>query len=74
MLLDTEDWVLNQNPTLNLNNSTATDMSAVLNGIFTIDETPSKDLSGHAFFENADHIGAVSEDNDWTANWAVGLD
>ena len=49
-------------------------MSAVLKGIFTIDETPSKDLSGHAFFENADHIGAVSEDNDWTANWAVGLD
>ena len=74
VLLDTEDWVLNQNPTLNLNNSTATGMSAVLNGIFTIDETPSKDLSGHAFFENADHIGAVSEDNDWTANWAVGLD
>ncbi len=74
VLLDTQDWVLNQNPTLNVNNSTALDMSAVIDGIFTIDTTPAKDFTGHAFFENASHIGAVSADNNWTANWTVGLD
>ena len=74
VLLDTQDWVLNQNPTLNVENSTALDMPAVLNGIFTIDTTPAKDFTGNAFFENANHIGAVSADNNWTANWTVGLD
>ena len=74
VLLETGDWVLNQNPTLNTDNSTALNMSAVLNGIFTIDTTTAKDFTGHAFFENANHIGAVSSDNNWTANWAVALD
>ncbi|PKH85150.1 hypothetical protein [Colwellia sp. Bg11-28] len=74
VLLDTQDWVLNQNPTLNVNNTTALDTSAVLDGIFTIDTTEAKDFTGNAFFENAKHIGAVSADNDWTANWTVGLD
>jgi hypothetical protein len=74
VLLDTQDWVLNLNPTLNVENSTALDMPAVLNGIFTIDTTPAKDFTGNAFFENANHIGAVSADNNWTANWTVGLD
>jgi len=74
VLLDTQDWALNQNPELNVNNSTALDMAAVLDGIFTIDTTPAKDFTSHAFFENAKHIGAVSADNDWTANWTVGLD
>lgn len=74
VLLNTEDWLLNQNPDLNVNNSTAADMAAVLDGIFTIDTTPAKDFTGHAFFENAKHIGAVSADNDWTANWTVGLE
>ena len=69
-LNDLEDWVLNQNA----DNSTAADMDAVLDGIFTIDTTTSKDFSGDAFFDNADHIGAVSSDNDWTAGWTVGLD
>mgnify|MGYP000067035604 FL=1 len=57
-----------------MNNSIASEMNAVLNGIFTIDTTPAKDFTGHAFFENAKHIGAVSADNNWTANWAVALD
>jgi hypothetical protein len=74
VLLDTQDWVLNQNPELNVNNSTALNTTAVLDGIFTIDTTPAKDFTGHAFFENAKHIGAVSADNNWTKNWAVGLD
>ncbi|MBU2870051.1 hypothetical protein [Colwellia sp. E2M01] len=65
-----EGWVLNDNEA----NSTAADMAAVLNGIFTIDATTPKDFTGDAFFENADHIGAVSEDNDWTENWTVGLE
>ena len=70
MLLNAEDWVLNQN----VENSTAADMNSVLNGIFTIDTTTSKDFSGDAFFDNTDHIGAVSSDNDWTAEWTVGLE
>ena len=74
VLLDTQDWVLNQNPTLNMNNTIAAEMNAVLNGIFTIDSTTAKDFTGHAFFENAKHIGAVSADNNWTENWTVGLD
>lgn len=70
VLLDAEDWVLNQNDT----NSTAADMGVVLNGIFTIDTTTPKDFTGNAFFDNADHIGAVSEGNNWTAGWTVGLE
>ena len=45
----------------------------VLDGIYTIDTTMPKDFSGDSFFDNADHIGAVSKDNDWTAGWTVGL-
>ncbi|TPH14219.1 hypothetical protein [Litorilituus lipolyticus] len=70
VLLDTQDWVLNQNDA----NSTATGMSDVVDGIFTIDTTPAKDFTGNSFFDNANHIGAVSRSNDWTANWTVALD
>ena len=70
VLLDAEDWVLNQNA----DNSTATGMSDVVNGIFTIDTTTPKDFTGNSFFDNANHIGAVSADNDWTAGWTVGLE
>jgi len=70
VLLDTQDWVLNQNDS----NSTAASQSDVLNGIFTIDTTTPKDFSGSAFFDNANHIGAVSESNNWTAGWTVGLE
>ena len=74
VLLDTQDWVLNQNSELNKDNSTAADMGAVLNGVFTIDTTTAKDFTGSAFFDNANHIGAVTEENDWTAGWTVGLE
>jgi len=70
VLLNVEDWVLNQND----DNSTATDMGTVLNGIFTIDTTTPKDFTGNTFFDNADHIGAVTEGNDWTVGWTVGLE
>ncbi len=70
VLLDTQDWVLNQNT----GNSTAADMNAVVNGIFTTDTTTAKDFTGSAFFDNANHIGAVSQSNDWTAGWTVGLE
>ncbi|RHW75121.1 hypothetical protein [Colwellia sp. RSH04] len=70
VLLDTQDWVLNQNEA----NSTAASMSDVVDGIFTIDATPAKDFTGHSFFDNANHIGAVSQSNNWTANWTVALD
>lgn len=73
VLLDTQDWVLNQNPLQNIENSTAADMNAVVNGIFTTDTTTAKDFTGSAFFDNANHIGAVSQSNDWTAGWTVGL-
>jgi len=70
VLLDTQDWVINQNDA----NSTAAGMSDVVDGIFTIDTTPAKDFTGNSFFDNASHIGAVSKSNDWTANWTVALD
>jgi len=69
ILLNTEDWVLNQNNA----NTTAANMAAVLNGILTLDTTTPKDFTGDTFFDNADHIGAVSAGNDWTKNWTVGL-
>ena len=74
VLLDTQDWILNQNPGLNTNNSTAASMAAVLNGIFTIDTTTPKDFTGSTFFDNANHIGAVTQGNNWTAGWTVGLE
>jgi len=69
VLLDTQDWVLNSNA----DNSTATSMNDVVNGIFTTDTTMPKDFTGSAFFDNASFIGAVSESNDWTTKWTVGL-
>jgi len=70
VLLDSQNWVLNNNA----NNSTAADMNAVLNNIFTIDTTTPKDFTGNAFFDNANFIGAVSQENDWTTGWTVGLE
>jgi hypothetical protein len=69
VLLDAQDWVLNQNT----NNSTATGMSDVLDGIFTLDTTTPKDFTGNSFFDKASYIGGVSKSNDWTAKWTVGL-
>jgi len=70
VLLDTQDWVLNNN----MDNSTAATMSDVVDGIFTTDATTPKDFTGSAFFDNANHIGAVSQSNDWTMKWTVGLE
>jgi hypothetical protein len=58
----------------NSGNSTADDMAAVLNGIFTIDTTAVTQPTG-TFFDTVDFIGAVKDSaNDWTAGWAVGLE
>lgn len=70
VLLNTEEWVLTDNDA----NSVELNMSAVLDGIFTIDATEAKVFSDTSFFDNANHIGAVSADNDWTAGWTVALD
>ncbi|XQW84047.1 hypothetical protein ACOYR1_12970 [Thalassotalea piscium] len=62
-------WVTGQDA-----NSTATGMTEVVDGIYTTDTTAPYDFTGNAFFDNADHIGAVSATNDWTAGWTVGLE
>ncbi|MBF7071937.1 hypothetical protein ISG33_00805 [Glaciecola sp. MH2013] len=56
-------------------NSMAANQTAVLNGIFTIDTTTPTDVSTlDSFFTPVDFIGAVKDaDNDWTADWTVGL-
>lgn len=65
-----EQWFLAQE-----GNSTAAGMSAVLNGVFTIDTTQPKALSTvNSFFEDVDFIGAVKEGQDWTRGWTVGLE
>lgn len=55
--------------------SNAATQSAVLNGVFTIDATTPTDVTTlDAFFSSVDFIGAVKDaENDWTANWTVGL-
>ncbi len=69
--VDLSDWWTAS--TTNSANTTATDMSAVLSGIFTTDTTTATQPTG-TFFEATDFIGAVDADDDWTAGWAVGLD
>lgn len=51
-------------------------MAAVLNGIYTIDTTTPTDVSTvDSFFISTDFIGAVKDaDNNWTADWTVGLE
>jgi hypothetical protein len=51
-------------------------MAAVLNGIYTIDTTTPTDASAvDSFFISTDFIGAVKDaDNNWTADWTVGLE
>jgi len=66
----TEQWFLNQ-----LNNSIFKDGTAVVDGIFTINTTAAKDMKAvDSFFETTNFVGAVSQSNNWTAGWAVGLD
>ena len=66
----TEAWFLNQTA-----NKLAATQADVLKGIFTIDATPAKDMKTvNSFFDTVNFVGAVSESNNWTAGWAVGLD
>ena len=67
---DLMDWVLN----VNADNSTEAGVADVINGIYTIDSTTPYSFGTHPFFDNASHIGAVSESNDWTQGWTVGLE
>ena len=66
--VDLEQWFLGQE-----GNSVVTAAEA-LDGIFTVSDAAAADLSGDTFFDNADFVGAVSSDNDWTAGWTVGLE
>ena len=66
----TQAWFLGQTA-----NKLAPTQADVLKGIFTIDATPAKDMKTvDAFFDATTFVGAVSESNNWTAGWAVGLD
>jgi len=66
--VDLEQWFLGQQ-----GNSVVTAAEA-LEGIVTATDAAAADLSGDTFFDNADFVGAVSADNDWTAGWTVGLE
>ncbi len=56
-------------------NSIAADQAAVLSGIYTVDATTPTDVAAmDSFFSSVDFIGAVKDaDNNWTADWTVGL-
>ncbi|MEP4888459.1 MAG: hypothetical protein ABJV04_00405 [Aliiglaciecola sp.] len=69
-IVDLEDWFLNNQA----DNSVGANQAAVLDGIFSISEVTPKDFSGDTFFDNADFVGAVDEDADWTSGWTVGLE
>jgi hypothetical protein len=65
----TSAWFLGQT-----GNKLAADQAAVLNGIFTIDTGAAKDMKPvNAFFDTVTFTGAVSQSNNWTAGWTVGL-
>ncbi|WP_100643819.1 hypothetical protein [Alteromonas facilis] len=68
--VDLEDWFLN----VQAGNSVEANAAAVLDGIFTTSGATPKDFSGDTFFDNADFIGGVKADADWTAGWTVGLE
>jgi hypothetical protein len=66
----TLSWFLGQT-----GNKLAANQAAVLNGIFTIDTGAAKDMKAvNAYFDTVNFTGAVSQSNNWTAGWAVGLD
>lgn len=67
--VDLEAWFLGQ-----AGNSVGDNRAAVLNGVYTVTDAAAFDFSGDTFFDNVSFIGAVSEDNDWTQGWTVGLD
>ena len=65
-----EDWFLN----VQAGNAVEANGAAVLNGIFSISTAAPKDFSGDTFFDNADFVGGVKADANWTADWTVGLE
>lgn len=67
--VDVQNWFTSQVGNSVLSGGPA----AVLNGIYTIDATSPADLSADSFFDQTSYIGAVSQSEDWTANWAVAL-
>ena len=62
--------------TAQANNSLLDNTATVLDGIYTVDTTTATDVSTlDSFFMSVDFIGAVKDaDNDWTADWTVGLE
>ena len=68
--VDLENWFLNTQA----DNQVAASQADVINGIYTIYDGTAKDFSGDTFFDNVSFIGAVTESNDWTAGWTVGLE
>ncbi|MDP5137766.1 thrombospondin type 3 repeat-containing protein [Rheinheimera baltica] len=64
---DIEQWYFSQ-PV----NSVASGRNAVLNGIYTISDVAPYNFSlDDTFFTPSSHIGAVSEANNWTADWSL---
>ncbi|MET1254878.1 hypothetical protein [Aliikangiella maris] len=65
-----EQWFLSQT-----GNAVAANMAAVLSGYETISTNPAADMNAiDSWFDDVDFIGAVKEDDDWTAGWVtVGL-
>jgi hypothetical protein len=65
----TEAWFLAQE-----GNEVADQMSDAVDGIYTINDMPARDLNAEdAFFQSVPFVGAVSADYDWTQNWTIGL-
>ncbi len=67
----TEDWFLAQT-----GNSVEAAMADVITGYETATSAVAADMNSiDSWFDSPDFIGAVGEDNDWTAGWVtVGLD
>ncbi|MEP1741280.1 MAG: hypothetical protein ABJI60_07720 [Kangiellaceae bacterium] len=67
----TEDWFLAQT-----GNSVEATMADVITGYETATSAAAADMNSiDSWFDSPDFIGAVGEDNDWTAGWVtVGLD
>lgn len=69
-IVDLQDWFTNTQT----GNTVVADNATVLDGIYSISTATPKDFTGDTFFDNADFVGAVKADADWTADWTVGLE
>ena len=68
--VDLQNWFT----TVQADNAVEATQAAALTGVFSNAVGTPKDFSADTFFENADFIGAVKADADWTAGWTVGLE